>query len=384
MKFRNEGLIRSLKPMADYASSEDKPADGWEPIDCGLGHSPFGCPPEIKAVMDKIDLKDLVEYPGDPFAKGLSAKVRERYGLSDNTEVFLGGAGSYGLLASIFSDLVDFGYRSSADGGIVGFGPQFTNVAMLANRAGIDYFPVEPRLQLGADQKCAVLCEWLEGQNSGRKIVYLDNPNNPTGDYTSPESLVELLGLTQRRGDLLIIDEAYGDSISDPGSAFGQVENYENVICLRSISKTVGLASPRLGYAVMSKDLARAYKKIELVFNVDKVTQLIGSMALDINIIGDFLEVVRKRTTEAKGKFIEMLRDHEIAVFPTNDAVSIMLAQGEQTFYQDLLSVGILTEAGSSFKYTHQQMNDSFVRFRVPTPDKIDQVSSRLSIIPKR
>ncbi|MBU1256678.1 aminotransferase class I/II-fold pyridoxal phosphate-dependent enzyme, partial [Patescibacteria group bacterium] len=124
---------------------------------------------------------------------------------------------------------------------LVGYGPQFTNVVVLADRARIPYMAVQSPLLEPIEVKISDLCDYLQ-RRKGLAVVYVDNPNNPTGDVINGESLKALVMLTQKRGDLLIVDEAFGDSILDGMSAFGLMENANNMIVTRSLSKVIGLA----------------------------------------------------------------------------------------------------------------------------------------------
>ena len=214
-------------------------------------------------------------------------------------------------------------------------------------------------------------------------FVYVDNPNNPTGAAVGLPTLDRLAKATAN-GDILIVDEAYGDSIGDFNSAFKLVEDYKHVAVIRSISKTVGLASPRLGYMAMSKPLEKVYEEMRLVFVVDRLTQVIAEKVLDPSLLAEFLPKVRILTVEAKMQFINMLTENNIKIFETEPEVSILLAQGGKDFYKKLFSLGISTEDGATFIPTHPDINNSYVRFRVPASEKdISEVGRRIATIKK-
>jgi histidinol-phosphate aminotransferase len=279
-------IIRVIPELEDYASAQGIANPAYSLIDCGLGHSPFGYPAEVNNAISEITEQSLSEYNGaDAYSKSLSEPVRERFNLNSDTEVFFNGAGSYGMLASILNDFVSpEAVRKGLK--IIGFGPQFTNIDMLANRAGVPYQSIQPNLYDSHTSKIDAL---IEARRKSRKaaIVYIDNPNNPTGNANSIEEIESLAKATAKH-DLLIVDEAYGDLIPDDQSAIPLAEKYDNLIVIRSLSKGIGLASPRLGYAVMSEGIAKEYKKIELVFNVDTFTAMLGRIALNPSILSEF------------------------------------------------------------------------------------------------
>lgn len=373
----SSGIIREIPTLYDYASDQGKVNPAFSLIDCGLGHSAFGYPQTVDEARALLTPKLLSEYAGDdPFSKSLAIPVRERFNLKASTDVFFNGAGSYGMLADILNDFVD--PKAIRQGlTIVGFGPQFTNMNMLANRAGIPYKPVEPEL---GDTQANKLQMLLESRRSTKKpaIVYIDNPNNPTGNANTIGE-IRLLAKEASGRDLLIVDEAYGDLLPDSESAIPLTEEFNNLIVIRSLSKGIGLASPRLGYSVMSPNIAEAYKKIELVFGVDTFTRLLGMIALNPSTLSAFLLEVQNKTAGIKTELITGLESLGVEVFPTVPTVSILLAKGNDHFHQKLLDKGINTEDGATFKPTHSKMDGSMVRMRIPnSSDQVGQIHQRI------
>lgn len=95
------------------------------------------------------------------------------------------------------------------------------------------------------------------------RIVFLCNPNNPTGNITSQEKIVQIL----KTGKLVIIDEAYCEFSKMTLSPLLSV--FENLIILRSLSKWAGLAGLRIGYGLMSSKFVNQLMKIKSPFNVN-------------------------------------------------------------------------------------------------------------------
>ncbi len=380
-------LLKRPIEREDYVSQKPKTNPNFPLIDCGLGHSPLGYPREINAALRKITPRLINEYPEDPYARKLQESVRRRFGLTDHRDkdgnpispIFFNGAGSYGLLAAILSDFVS---HDAVRGGaqVIGYGPQFTNIALLADRAAIPYFPIQ--LELGSPMVDSIQA-LIDNRRKSRKeaVIYVDNPNNPTGDAVTQQMLSRLLQVTQNR-DLVIIDEAYADLIDDQNSAIPLTEQFSNLIVLRSISKGIGLASPRLGYAVMSKDLGDVYRNFELVFTVDAITHLLSQVALNSQILAKFLPGIRAKTASLKTKLVEVLQANNVAVAPTHPSVSILMARGPEGFYGKLLEYGVSSEDGGTFKPTHAKMDDSIVRLRIPGNEaNIHELDRRLKII---
>ncbi len=371
------------KPIVyiDYASAQGEVPKGIVKIDCGLGHSPFAPPRGVIEAVRASTTRDLSLYPSDAFTVGLGGLVRERFGLNRDTKVFFDGRGSYGILATLLNEMVDT--RSKLDGlEVVGYGPQFTNIEPLIQRAGLKYRPIQEPLATTVDHKVNTLIADRLGAKNKPAIVYVDNPNNPTGQSVNPGTLRKLIDVCQKNGDVLIIDEAYGDLVDDSLSAIPFVEKGNNLIVVRSISKGIGLASPRLGYTLMSRNLEPTYGSINLVYSVDTLTRKVGEVALQPELLRKYLPDVRSKTGEIKVRLENGLARLGFDVHPSDPTVSIMMVRGRDNFYGDLLKIGILTEDGATFKPTHSDMNESIVRMRIPGNQAlVDQVIGRMKKI---
>ncbi len=372
--------VRLPFKKVDYASESGVINDEFELIDLALGHSPFGHPSAVDAIIDSVSPEQLTKYPA-PYPRDLESLVFERFGLHQEERVFFSGAGSYGMLASILSNLIS---RESVQNGVsvLGYGPQFTNIAVLAERAQLPYESLPLPLKMSQDEKLLALAAHLDEKKQD-VILYIDNPNNPTGDVASLETLRKLAEVTREtshgEANLLIIDEAYGDFIEDEQSAVNLIADYPHIIVMRSLSKGVGIASCRVGYATMSSELAEVYENIQLVFPLDAITHAIAREALNPQTLRVFLEEMRKETASLKSLFLEKMEGIGIKAYPTNHAVSICLLQGPDDFYFKLLDVGIDTENMAEFKPTHTEMNASCVRVRVPgSKSEIHEVVKRL------
>ena len=379
----NKEILRKPVIKIDYASAAGDPNPKYEKIDCGLGNSPFPFPNGVMETIKSISKSELAEYPTDPYSKGLDDLVRERFGLpkprNEKTDnVFFSGQGSYGLLASVLSDLVS-PEAPVEKGKVIGYGPQFTNIAYLADRAGLEYFAVQPPIKTSVDSKVVDLTKYLKKLGGRPQVVYVDTPNNPTGEIPSQETISELMDVTAKRGDLLIIDEAFGDAIPDQLSSVLEVAKRDNLIVIRSLAKVIGLASPRLGWAAMSENVGTVYDSVNLVFSIDTLTSRISRVAMNPEMLLTYLPEVRKKTTDIKTVLVNGLRETGIDVHSTENAVNILLTRGKNEFFKSLLEKGIVTEDGASFIPTHKGMDGSYVRFRIPGSfDQVEEILQRV------
>jgi histidinol-phosphate aminotransferase len=116
------------------------------------------------------------------------------------------------------------------------------------------------------------------------KIVFLANPNNPTGTYLTKPELIKLRKKL-RKNILLVVDDAYAEYMKniDYKSGLNLFKNKENVFILRTFSKVYGLSSLRIGWGYGSRRIIKALNNIKPPFNVNEVAQKAAVEALKDN-----------------------------------------------------------------------------------------------------
>lgn len=145
------------------------------------------------------------------------------------------------------------------------------------NRVNVTEVPVKKDFAIDIQAMANALTE-------KHKIIFLPNPNNPTGMYTSKKDLEPLLNKIKGRGDvLLVIDEAYNEFVkaSDYANSLGLFKEFKNVVVLRTFAKVHGLAGLRLGYMVADPHIVDLLERIRLPFNVSNVTASTIDVALN-------------------------------------------------------------------------------------------------------
>ena len=123
--------------------------------------------------------------------------------------------------------------------------------------------------------------EILKKVNKKTKIVFLANPNNPTGTYLNKKELINLRNKLNHRV-LLVVDDAYNEYMKDKNYSSGLdiFKNTKNVFILRTFSKIYGLASLRIGWGYGDKKIIDELYKIKPPFNVNKIAQVCAIEAL--------------------------------------------------------------------------------------------------------
>ena len=123
--------------------------------------------------------------------------------------------------------------------------------------------------------------ELIKKVSKKTKIVFIANPNNPTGTFLTVRELIELRKKL-RKNILLVLDDAYFEYMKnkDYKSGLDLFKNNDNVIIIRTFSKIYGLASLRVGWGYASKKIINAMNTIKPPFNVNQVAQIAATEAL--------------------------------------------------------------------------------------------------------
>lgn len=110
------------------------------------------------------------------------------------------------------------------------------------------------------------------------KVVFICNPNNPTGCVMAQEDIEAILALSH---GLVVVDEAYEDFASRSISVIPLVNQYDNLIVLRTFSKAYALAGARVGYAIASKDLIDLIDAVKPPYNLNLFSQMVATWAIE-------------------------------------------------------------------------------------------------------
>ncbi len=147
--------------------------------------------------------------------------------------------------------------------------------------------------QMGEDLKIPAreIAQYLrKSRRPTDRVLFIANPNNPTGTYLNRDEMQEILSVAGGWDDfLIVIDEAYNEFVraSDYPDSLALVKNYSNVITLRTMGKVYGLAGLRLGYMVAQPKITQWVQRIRQPFNVNALAQVAAVAALDD---GDYLK----------------------------------------------------------------------------------------------
>jgi histidinol-phosphate aminotransferase len=319
--------IESLRPYQPGRSSEEvQRAYGLSRVSkLASNENPLGPSPLAIEAMARC-LGSIHLYPNGGL--DLRRVLAEEY--DTKIENVIAGSGSEGIISNIIRTFLGDGDEVlTTDAAFLGF-------RVLAQSRGVAYRTVPYR-------------DWhydltaLAGAiNERTKIIYLANPNNPTGTIFSKHEFDEFYRHVPERV-LIILDEAYFEYAKDtPRYPDSMHYRYDNVITLRTFSKVYGLAGARIGYGFAHERLITNLLKVKLPFEPSTLAQAAGVAALsDKEFLHKSLEL------NARGlKFLtEGLREIGLTIVPSEaNFVMVVLPDAVQAaqLTTDLLKQGII------------------------------------------
>jgi len=296
-----------------------------------LGASPLALG-AIERVMDRLHL-----YPNGGLE--LRRVLAEKFDLK--IENVIAGTGSEGIISNIIRTfLCDEDEVLTTEAAFIGF-------QVLAKSRGVTYRTVPYR---DWHYDLAGLAREI---NQRTKIIYLANPNNPTGTIFSKNEFDDFYRHVPERV-LIILDEAYFEYAKDnPRYPDSMHYRYDNVITLRTFSKIYGLAGVRIGYGFAHEDLIANLLKVKLPFEPSTLAQAAGVAALSDR---EFLH--RSLELNARGLqfFSAAFRELGLQVVPSDaNFVMLVLPGPEQAAHltQELLMQGIIVRPLAAFGLPH-------------------------------
>src|SRR5216683_1122807 len=252
------------KPISELA--REMGLDEKKIIKLASNENPLGVSPKAKAAIKKA-LPELGRYP-DGNAFELKAALSRRYGVPE--ECIVVGNGSNDLLemaAGVFL----------APGRAAVYSQHAFAVYPLATQARGAGGIVVPAKNYGHD-----LPAMLAAITPETHVVFIANPNNPTGTFATGGEIGNFIAGT-RRDVAVVVDEAYSEYLPQNlrYDSVALLKKYPNLIVTRTFSKVYGLAGLRVGYGLMHPDVADLLNRVRQPFNVNSLALVAAAAALE-------------------------------------------------------------------------------------------------------
>ncbi|NOZ87538.1 MAG: histidinol-phosphate aminotransferase family protein [Deltaproteobacteria bacterium] len=210
----------------------------------------------------------------------------------------------------------------------------------------------------------------LEGVRPDTKLIYLVNPNNPTGITYSKAELNRLLDYTKHC--IVLVDEAYIEFGENNGSVAELLDVHDHLIITRTFSKFYGLAGLRVGYMLANRPLIRDLSRIYNPKSVNVLGQIGAIAALEDK---DYYDRFRLQVQASKEMMSAWCKRRGIESRSTPANYFLMRFPDAGAMSRSLMDEGVYVRDRSRFP----QLN-GFLRFTVGTPDQMSDVLKRVEL----
>ncbi len=339
---KNLPVYQPGRPIEEVARELGRPAADF--IKLASNENPFGPSPLALAAMEKA-LHHAHLYP-DGNAFYLKRKLAEKLGVEPSNLIF--GNGS--------NEIIEFAGHALLD----------ANSEIVVSQYCFAVYPIVTQLfgaklvSVAAKNYGHDLPAMLKAVTPRTKIIFVANPNNPTGTRVKESDLMRLIQDTPRQV-LLMMDEAYVEFLADPTDLLPLLRRGEfpNLILMRTFSKIYGLAGLRIGYGVGHPEFVAALEKIRQPFNLNSLAQAGALAALD-----DAEHITRTRTNNASGlKFYEQAFPQLGLEFVPSSANFILVKVGDGArVFSELQKRGVIVRPMAGYQLPE------WIRISIGTP----------------
>ena len=299
-----------------------------------LGSSPLGKQAAAQA-MAEINL-----YPDDSGFR-LKDKLANKLGLKP--EQLLLGAGSSDVIDMVSRTFLAPGRNAVFSRYSFAMYPIYTTAAGAECRVAEAYPPEHKNMPYGHDlQSTAALVD------KDTRVVFIANPNNPTGTWLDAEALKGFLRALP--GEVVVVlDEAYTEYVTEADFPDGcsWLNDFPNLIVTRTFSKIYGLAGLRIGYGMASEDMISLIGRVRHPFNVNMPALAAAEAALDDT---DFLKRSRELNAAGLRQLEKAFEQMGLKWIPSiGNFISVDLQRDGAEVYQKLLEQGVIVRPVANY-----------------------------------
>lgn len=324
-----EELIRSeIRSFIPYNANQQP-----YKIKLDANESPFNIPMAARKKLAEfiIDDPQLNLYP-DTDSVQLREAIGEHWGV--DKEGIIIGTGSDQLIQIIANVFIEKGDKVLYP--IPSFG-MYKDSCIIAGGKAVNYLlDMENNFSYSADQ----IIEAYETEQP--KIIYICSPNNPTGNLMPQDEILKVIKACTK--SIIVVDEAYAE-FSDT-SVIPYVEEYKNLLVLRTFSKAYGLAGIRCGYSISSVYLANAVNLVRPPYNISSLSQLAATLVLSEK--EEIIRNIRYLVEERERVSSKLTGIDGIYVYSSAANFILIKVQNCKDVYSKLCEKGIFVRAFSS------------------------------------
>jgi len=322
-----------------------------ESIKVASNENPIGPSPKAIEAIEAC-LRDLNRYP-DGNATLLKQKLSEKLGVTPG--MIVTGNGSNEVL-----ELVAATFMRPGDHAVVSE-HAFVVYDLAVDARGYEKTVAPPGKNYGHDLKAMA-----DAVKENTRLLFIANPNNPTGTYVTRGEVDELLE-SLPEDVIVVIDEAYFEYVEkdDFPDAVELVKSGANVVATRTFSKIHGLAALRIGYGVMKEEMAEYVNRVRQPFNTNMLAQVAAEAALSDD---EFIQKVKKINAEGMAYLEDRFKKMGIEYIPSvGNFVLFKSPKDSKTLYDELLHKGVIVRPMAGYRLPE------WIRVTVGLPDENDR-----------
>ncbi|MDF2947983.1 MAG: histidinol-phosphate transaminase [Bacillales bacterium] len=320
--------INKLKPYqaGKYPAQVKKEYNVDKVVKLSSNENPYGYSPKVQEVVQSLLSSCSSLYP-DGSAPELRKVLSDKLCVNENQFIF--GSGADEVIQIISRTLLSKGDNIVTTDLTY---PQYRHHAIIEG--------CEVR-EIPLTDGYFDLDKILDAIDSNTKIVWVCNPNNPTGTYLSEETLLPFLHKVPKE-TLVVLDEAYYEYIcemQDFPQSIKLLKDFTNILILRTFSKAYGLAAFRIGYAIGNESLIEKFNVAKLPFNTTTFAQAAAIAAIDDQ---EFLDFCIEQNKVGIQQYESAFRDLNIDFYPTHTNCIFILTNQSNEWFETLIKRGFI------------------------------------------
>lgn len=217
--------------------------------------------------INKTGIQFSEEFDINLYPDSEASLLRTEIGkyLNINPDNIVAGNGSSEMIELVMKTFID------KDDIILSFVPTFSMYSIFSKIYSAKFIGIKSNDDFSTDMDVLIRI----AKEINPKVIFLCNPNNPTGYLTDKNEIKRLL---ENVDSIVVVDEAYIEFAK--GSMVEEISQYKNLIVLRTLSKALGLAAIRLGYMISCQEIINVIMKVKSPYNLNSISQYIGIEAL--------------------------------------------------------------------------------------------------------
>jgi histidinol-phosphate aminotransferase len=208
------------------------------------------------------------------------------------------------------------------------------------------------------------------------RVVFVANPNNPTGTVIAKEELIRFADQIPANV-LLVIDEAYIEFLDEPVDFIADIRQSKrpNLLLMRTFSKIFGLAGLRLGYGIGSPELITMLEKVRQPFNINSIAQAGALAALDDE---DHMRKTRENNSRGLKLYSEAFQKLGLEYVPSaGNFILVRVGDGQRVF-NEMQKLGVITRPMAGYQLVE------WIRISVGTPAENERCIEALKKVLRR